>query len=580
MGYFRIGMRGHSGGAYPAVAQPSIAPHCTQQPSITGVSKDGNVLSRVAGLWAGTSPIAIVWQWTANGADIAGQTGDTIFLTPGAYTGEVIDGYEKATSPAGGPITANSSNSKTVVGGSQIVLGQLSFSQTIFTPGQALDGAIYGTTTGSTISSANLPACITIDGAARTFHYDGTSGVSGTLTLEEDLAAAMNSGRTSTISFSISSGGLGSPTVDPNNLPTLSCVPREGEVAWGGAGIWPGATSYRFTLKQDGVAATGWPITQSADACEFIIPASAVDTAISLTVEASNNGGSSWSAPVTALNSFTFASDIITPATRATPVVTRLTSSGTIPMQVQIDGTFYDSDILTIEHYNSSDTLLEKTEVGFSDNALTAPFTIDLSGQKDPFPFNPLSPSAAGDYYKFGIITPDYNLNDSGVTSGVASGLATVGVSDAAGSRYWGFLVSATSNGFGPILRQIETATSVGGANNATGRISIYIPAGCQIDNGGGHFDSSHFFSGTPMDGYEGQLDASGGFPVMVVRDYGANIDLHELRLIDHSDYSAWGPTAFQFGPCDAAGTYSGAPPVDQTGVIWDGTQQTKTYDW
>lgn len=87
-----------------------------------------------------------------------------------------------------------------------ITLGSLTFSSTAFTVGTPTSGTIVGATTGSTIANiTSLPAGLTINGAARTWAWDGTGTVStGSFQLSETLAGAVVSPVVSTIGFTIS----------------------------------------------------------------------------------------------------------------------------------------------------------------------------------------------------------------------------------------------------------------------------------------------------------------------------------------------------------------------------------------
>lgn len=95
-------------------------------------------------------------------------------------------------------------------------LSALSLSSASFTVGTAASGAITGATAGSTITASGLPAGLTINGAARTWAYDGTgSAGTSTITLTETLADSANSPRASGVSVTIAAA------------PTLAWMPME-----------------------------------------------------------------------------------------------------------------------------------------------------------------------------------------------------------------------------------------------------------------------------------------------------------------------------------------------------------------
>lgn len=83
-------------------------------------------------------------------------------------------------------------------------LGPLSLSRTEFVIGSSAAGALVGATAGSSISSAGLPAGLTVNGADRTWAWDGSGSVSdGSLSLVETHADASNSPRVSPVSWQI-----------------------------------------------------------------------------------------------------------------------------------------------------------------------------------------------------------------------------------------------------------------------------------------------------------------------------------------------------------------------------------------
>ena len=83
-------------------------------------------------------------------------------------------------------------------------LGVLSLSQSSFSVGTPGSGTIIGATSGSTITAAGLPAGLTVNGAARTWTYDGVgAATTATVTLTETLASATNSPRASTVAVTI-----------------------------------------------------------------------------------------------------------------------------------------------------------------------------------------------------------------------------------------------------------------------------------------------------------------------------------------------------------------------------------------
>jgi hypothetical protein len=83
-------------------------------------------------------------------------------------------------------------------------LGALTLSATAFLVGTPTNGTINGATAGSAIAPGVLPAGLTINGAARTWSWDGSGAVTaGNITLTETLAGATGSPWPSVIAFAV-----------------------------------------------------------------------------------------------------------------------------------------------------------------------------------------------------------------------------------------------------------------------------------------------------------------------------------------------------------------------------------------
>jgi hypothetical protein len=88
-------------------------------------------------------------------------------------------------------------------------------------------GTIIGATVGSTIVASGLPAGLTINGAARTWEWDGTgSAGTGSFTLTETLAGAQNTPLVSTINYEIDAapGTLQVLTLSASSIPENSAA--------------------------------------------------------------------------------------------------------------------------------------------------------------------------------------------------------------------------------------------------------------------------------------------------------------------------------------------------------------------
>lgn len=76
------------------------APFNTSLPVLTGDAEVGQTLSVSTGTWTGTPTITYTYQWKQNGADIVGQTANTL-LVDAAYLGNTITCEVTATNNAG-----------------------------------------------------------------------------------------------------------------------------------------------------------------------------------------------------------------------------------------------------------------------------------------------------------------------------------------------------------------------------------------------------------------------------------------------------------------------------------------------
>lgn len=98
----------------------------------------------------------------------------------------------------------------------------LVFSATTFLTGQPASGTIIGATAGSTVTAASLPSGLTINGAARTWAWDGTGSIStGSFTLTETLADSSNSPRATSVNYAIAA--LATPTI--TNVSSTGATP-------------------------------------------------------------------------------------------------------------------------------------------------------------------------------------------------------------------------------------------------------------------------------------------------------------------------------------------------------------------
>lgn len=357
------------------------------------------------------------------------------------------------------------------------------------------------------------------------------------------------------------------------NAPTLSGVPRESATAWIGAGFPSGTpNTYRYTLYRDGVLVAGYPVVQSAAGFEFAWVTADVGHAPSATVEASADGGSTWGAPATALNTFTFASALITPATIPDGTLTRTSASTVLPLTFDVTAAVYscykwqikveDTNLTTVKYFG---------EKGVSESELLSPFTMDLSGATDPVPAPPLPSLAADDVVSIRLCSADFvdGVVDAGVTaSGPCTNWMSISPTDRTGPRYWRIDVASTANGF-LFLDEIALAHAAAGADAAPGRV---------------------YFSNSPVPGdpdNNGVINLVNGntgpgliaLPGYLTVDFGLSFNVGELRITSLNNGAGDAPASFTFSHSTDNITFTAAtltPPA--SGLSWATGGETKTF--
>jgi hypothetical protein len=166
----------------------------------------------------------------------------------------------------------------------------------------------------------------------------------------------------------------------------LSGVPREGEPAFAYAGEWTGGTpnKFRYNVKLAGSPISGFPVETANDFLQFDWPLSGAGSIISWTIEASTNNGATWSTPVTGNLNFPFVSEVLTPAVKPDGTITRISTSGTVPMTLSVNIQAFNSDIWEAEIYDAAYNWKWTGFRGVSDTELTAPFEYDVDVESDP----------------------------------------------------------------------------------------------------------------------------------------------------------------------------------------------------
>lgn len=189
------------------------APVKMGNPTISGTPQVGQTLTATHGVYSG-AVTGYFGQWFSGASAISLATALT-YVPQSSDLGNDIT-YEEYASNAVGSSATGTSNAIGPIVSASATLGTLGLSLTTFTVGTPSSGTITGATVGSTISASGLPTGLTINGAARTWAYDGTgSATTGSFTLTETLAGATNTPHTSTISYTINAaaGSFATPTL-------------------------------------------------------------------------------------------------------------------------------------------------------------------------------------------------------------------------------------------------------------------------------------------------------------------------------------------------------------------------------
>lgn len=195
----------------PVAAAPTLSALTLAAASIIENSAGGTVVGGVLGKTSG-STLTLVdsagSRFALSGTNIVAGSVATDYEVATSHSitvRETLAGY--ANSPRDTVLTITVTNAF-----EQPNLAALSLSSTSFTVGTAASGAITGATAGSTITASGLPTGLTINGAARTWAYDGTgSAGTSTLTLTEALVDSANSPRASGVPVTIAAA----PTLVP-----------------------------------------------------------------------------------------------------------------------------------------------------------------------------------------------------------------------------------------------------------------------------------------------------------------------------------------------------------------------------
>lgn len=358
---------------------------------------------------------------------------------------------------------------------------------------------------------------------------------------------------------------IGSASLANTLAPTMSGAPRENESASLYVGEWTGSPNYyRFKIYRDGVLVN--TVTQATEEYHFNWATADVGTAPSGTVEASADGGATYSSPVSMNLNFTFSSDLITPAAIADPTLTRTSTSGTLPVTFDTTATVFACYKWQIKVEDVTLTTLKYFGEKFvSETELISPFNMDLSGATDPMPSPAMPTLAVDDVVSLRLCSPDFVEGSLGL--GVCSRWVAVSPTDRAGHRFWRWDVPDNGQGF-VYMQEFEIALVASGANVASGR--AYYSSQAQPwdpDNN----SPTNLFDGTTAPGII-------NLPGYVTVDFGVNADVKEIRLTSQS--AGHEPLNFTFSHADTlAGTYTASTLTPAgTSLTWAAPPVTKTF--
>ncbi|WP_181135556.1 fibronectin type III domain-containing protein [Rathayibacter sp. AY2B3] len=220
-------------------------------PSISGSPKVGSTLTASAGQWT-PEGVAFTYQWTADGAAVAGATATT--FTPTSSTlGKKIAVSVSGAAPGYSPATRTSAPTQAVVSGT--------FSATTPTiSGTARVGSLLTASAGSWGTSAakfafQWKANGSVIAGATTATYAPSSVVLGktiTVTVTGSASGYTTTSRTSVSTAAVSAGVLTGPT------PKISGTAKIGTTLTAISGTWgPSPVSLTYQWKANGAAITG-----------------------------------------------------------------------------------------------------------------------------------------------------------------------------------------------------------------------------------------------------------------------------------------------------------------------------------
>jgi uncharacterized protein YukE len=326
------------------VSQPSAAtsliaallPSNSALPVISGVLKDGQLLSATTGTWSGTTPITYAYQWQVCNAageackDIAGALESTLKLSPG-LVGSTVRAVVTATNSAGSASTPTATSGLIAAllpsnGAAPSVSGLLK------------DGQLLSATTGTwsgtppitygyqwQVCSAAGEACKDIVGALEST-LKLSSGLVGS-TVRVVVTATNSAGSASQPSAATA---LVAALLPSNSaVPSISGLLKDGQLLSASTGSWSGTTPISYGYQ--------WQVCNAAgEACKDI--AGALESTLKLSPSLV---GSTVRVVVTATNS---AGSVSQPSAASGLIAALLPSNSALPV---VSGTAKDGQLLS-----------------------------------------------------------------------------------------------------------------------------------------------------------------------------------------------------------------------------------------
>jgi hypothetical protein len=426
--------------SYAAANLPLTAP----TPTITGTAKAGSTLTAVPGTW-GPSPVALTYQWKANGTasglPIAGATASTYKLTT-ADVGKTIT--VTVTGTKTGYTTAAKTSAAT---GTVMALNPVLTAPTPTITGTAKVGSTLTAAAGTwgpapvTLKYQWKANGVAITGAtAGTYRPTATDlGKTVTVSVTGSKAGYTTAAKTSGATLKVAVGTLAAPT------PGVSGTAKVGSTLTA-TGVWgPAPVTLRYQWKANGIAITG------ATASTFKPSASVIGKTLTVTVTGSK-AGYTTAAKTSAATLKVAVGTLAAPVpviTGTAKVDSTLTATGTWgPAPVTLKYQWKANGIAitgaTASTYKPATTVLGKT------------LTVTVTGSKAGYT------TAA---------------KTSAITAKVAAGSLTAPVPAITGTAKVGSILTAASGTWGPAPVTLKYQWKANGVAITGATASTYTPA-------------------------------------------------------------------------------------------------------